>query len=501
MAIKPELAMGNPEHAARTVLESACESQPDPVITIDRYVQDVAVHHHLLETIIHSTVDGICVADVAGNIVLQNTAMRAITGQDHAGLVASVAADCGFYGLDQVTLLKAEELPCRRAIRGERVRNQELYLRNARRPEGLWLRVNATTFCNEAGALVGAVAVYRDATAEKRAAAARARLAKIIQTSAAALAVVKLDGTILDWNQGAEQLLGYRAAEVVGRSIKIALQPDRAEDFERAKAELLRGAPVYNYETVRVHRDGTLIDVAMTVAPIANRAGRIVSLYGIMTDIRDRRRREHYLAELANNERQKLGRDLHDTLGQQLTGIALLTNALKDRLLKKSSAADVLARLETAVEDAKIQIRNILQGLSPVDLDSRGLVVALEELAHKASIEHRVDCRLDCAEALTVADNFVATQFYYIAREGVHNALVHAQPRKIEIRLTNTDGLRLSVLDDGCGLSAEAGSTGGMGLHIMRYRSDLIGATLHLESHSAGGTWVACHLPVTRVRT
>ena len=94
-----------------------------------------------------------------------------------------------------------------------------------------------------------------------------------------------------------------------------------------------------------------------------------------------------------------------------------------------------------------------------------------------------------------------ALPIYYIAREGVHNALVHAQPRKIEIRLANTDGLRLSVLDDGCGLSTEAGSNGGMGLHIMRYRSDLIGATLHLESHRAGGTLVACHLPVSRVRT
>ena len=465
------------------------------------FAWDLVAQHRLLESIIHSTADGICVVDMDGKVVFQNRAMIEITGFSSSGAsVADMASSCGIFGPDQKTLLTTDELPCQRAIRGEHVHDQELYLRNARRTEGVWLRVNAATLRSDSGEIVGAVAIYRDATVHKRASARQARLQEIIRTSAAALAVVRLDGTILDWNQGAEQLLGYRACDVIGRSVTLAVQPDRAEDFERAKAEMLRGVPVYHYETVRIHRDGTPIDVAMTVAPITNRTGKIVSLYGIMADIRDRKRREHHLAELANNERQRLGRDLHDTLGQQLTGIGLLTQALKDRLLKKTPTTDVLVRLESAVEDAKIQIRNILEGLSPVALDARGLVVALSELAEKARLAHGIDCRLECDESLCVADNFVATQFYYIAREAAHNALVHARPRKIEIRLTCANGYRLAVVDDGCGLPHDVTNSRGMGLHIMRYRSGLIGAALNVESSSAGGTMVVCELapPLTR---
>jgi len=236
--------------------------------------------------------------------------------------------------------------------------------------------------------------------------------------------------------------------------------------------------------------------VAMTVAPITNRAGKIISLYAIMTDIRDRKRREHHLAELANNERQRLGRDLHDTLGQQLTGIGMLTQALKDRLSRHVQTDEVLMRLESAVQDAKSQIRNILEGLSPVHVDARGLFVALAEIAGKARLEHGVDCRLECDDETGVTDNFIATQFYYIAREAVHNALVHAKPKRIDIRLTHGAGLNLVISDDGCGLPSDLSNCKGMGLHIMRYRGDLIGAALKLESLSAGGTVVTCDLAI-----
>ena len=481
-------------------LSEKCDDTHDQAIrtaaiAAHTFSQDSVAQHHLLETILQSTVDGICVADMGGKVVFQNRAMIEITGYSNGDLsVAEVPTSCGIYGSDQVTLLKADELPCQRAMRGERVRDQELYLRNARRTAGMWLRVNASTLCSDTGEIIGAVAIYRDATAQKRASAQQARLPEIVRTSAAPLAVVKLDGTILAWNQGAEQLLGYRAHEVIGHSVTLTMHSDRVADFERAKAEILRGVPVYHYETVRIHRDGTPIDVAMTVAPITNRTGKVVSLYGIMADIRDRKRSEHYLAELANNERQRLGRDLHDTLGQQLTGIGMLTQALKERLLKKTSTTDVLARLESTVEETKIQLRNILEGLSPVALDARGLAVALSELAEKARLEHGIDCRLDCDASISVADNFIATQFYYIAREAVHNAVVHARPRKIEIRFTCKNGFCLAVADDGCGLPDAATNSHGMGLHIMRYRSGLIGAVLNIRSPSAGGTLVVCEL-------
>ena len=161
-----------------------------------------------------------------------------------------------------------------------------------------------------------------------------------------------------------------------------------------------------------------------------------------------------------------------------------------------SAAATLLTRIGTAVEEAKAQIRTIANGVSPVDIDTHGLVIALENLAHNTHREHGIECRLECPDTVAVTNNLVATQLYYIAREAVHNAVLHAQPRRVVIELTDRRGIRIAVRDDGRGLPPNAEHSGGMGLNIMRYRCGLVGGALQIDSTS-GGTVVACHIQNT----
>jgi signal transduction histidine kinase len=196
------------------------------------------------------------------------------------------------------------------------------------------------------------------------------------------------------------------------------------------------------------------------------------------------------MALIAEQERQQLGRQLHDTLGQQLTAIGVLAATVRERRGSDSAQAEVADKLEAGIDEAKQQIRSVLKGLIPVDVDAHGLRIALEELANETAALFRISCRFECDDALSIDDNFAATQLYLVAREAVQNAARHAKASHIAIKLQDSDGLHLSVEDDGRGLPQDVDKNAGLGLRIMHYRSDLVGGKLQIDSHDGRGTRV-----------
>jgi two-component system, LuxR family, sensor kinase FixL len=194
------------------------------------------------------------------------------------------------------------------------------------------------------------------------------------------------------------------------------------------------------------------------------------------------------MADLTEQERQRLGRALHDTLGQQLTAIGVLAATLKDHQENERTSAEVSEKLETSIEEAKRQIRALSKGLFPVDVDSQGLRIALEELAKETSSIYRISCRCECESAPPIESNFTATQLFLIAREATINAARHANATQLLIKLEETNGLRLTVEDNGRGLPKDPAGNSGMGLRIMRHRAELMGGTLQFDSIAGRGT-------------
>ena len=141
-----------------------------------------------------------------------------------------------------------------------------------------------------------------------------------------------------------------------------------------------------------------------------------------------------------------------------------------------------------------------MKGLAPVEIDANGLVHALDELAERTRRDHGVDCRLECPQPLPSLDGFTANQLFLIASEAVHNAVKHARPRSIVVRLENVDGVCLTVLDDGVGIvrAEQQRSDAGLGLRIMRYRCRIIGGNLRIQRRSEGGTELSCGLVAVR---
>ena len=207
-----------------------------------------------------------------------------------------------------------------------------------------------------------------------------------------------------------------------------------------------------------------------------------------------RQQLEKEIGVVVEEERNRVGRELHDSLGQHLTGTALLAETIAKQLEKENSAIRTTARKVVKLIDQGIELtREIARGLYSSELDGDGLFSALESLSRSAS-DGRVKCEFEHS-GKPPRSKELATQLYWVAREAVTNALKHAEPRNVRIQLQTTDDyLRLKVEDDGCGLS-EAAVKNGIGLKVMTQRAQLAGGTLRIEK-AARGTVVHCEIPL-----
>jgi signal transduction histidine kinase len=218
-------------------------------------------------------------------------------------------------------------------------------------------------------------------------------------------------------------------------------------------------------------------------------------------EILERTRLEKELLEISEREQRQIGHDLHDSLGQHLTATAFAGQVLNEQLENKSLPESASAKhLVKLVEEAIILTRTFARGLYPVQVDAEGLMDGLQELARNISERFKVSCEFECREPVLLHDAASSTHLYRIVQEAITNAIKHGKARHISIGLEKKDGvIMLTVTDNGIGLPENARSGQGMGLRIMAYRSNMIGATFNIERLPGSGTCVTCKLPSSSV--
>jgi signal transduction histidine kinase len=237
-----------------------------------------------------------------------------------------------------------------------------------------------------------------------------------------------------------------------------------------------------------------------TVLPDAEGHVRHVIATGI--DITESKRLEKAILEISAREEHRIGQDLHDGLGQHLTGIAFMSKVLEQKLADSSHAeAAAAAKIVRLVNEAIHKTRELSRGLLPVVSDARGLMSALEQYSLEVHDLFGLACRFECDHPVLIYDEKVADHLYRIAQEAVNNAIKHGHGTNILITLcADGDGVALSIRDDGAGLPEDVRNSTGMGLHIMNYRAKMIGATLQVQRCSDrgqdghAGTVVTCKL-------
>ena len=221
-----------------------------------------------------------------------------------------------------------------------------------------------------------------------------------------------------------------------------------------------------------------------------------------------RKQLQKQILEISDGEQRRIGQDIHDGLLQLLTGVSAMSQLLRDNLVSNANEESGIAEKITGLLSQAIgQTRGLSRGLYPIVIERDGLVSALEELASNTDKLYHLPCRFTARGDISVPDIEVATHLYRIAQEAVNNAARHGDPEKILLDIIREkDQLILRVRDDGKGIPESLANldrlemlqaSEGMGLRIMKYRSEMIHGALEIRALPGGGTQVTCILPAS----
>jgi PAS domain S-box-containing protein len=323
-------------------------------------------------------------------------------------------------------------------------------------------------------------------------------ISAVLDTVGALVVVLSPSGSIIRFNRTCELISGYSFDQVRGRYFwDLFPVPEEARGF-RILLEGLRPGQQRAYESDWTTRDGSRRRIAWsnTVLPGAGSAPAHVITTGI--DITERKRMESALLEISAREQRQIGQDLHDGLGQHLTGIAFMSKVLEQQLAEEGAAqAPHAAKIVHLVNEAINKTRELAHGLVPVFSDAQGLMSALQQWAAEVADLFHVSCRFDCPEPILITDVGVATHLYHIAQEAVNNAIKHGGPEQIVLTLGGEGETgSLSIEDDGTGIPEIPTSAPGLGLRIMSYRATMVGGSLDVRRGVPRGTVICCRFPL-----
>ncbi len=300
-------------------------------------------------------------------------------------------------------------------------------------------------------------------------------------------------GTITFVNDRFCEMVGAQKEEIIGNSILNLLYEEDRENF----MEQVSGRGVMRkkaFEIRLLFKSSEKIDAIVSPRPLIDDRDRLAGIVAVFTDITERKYLERQLLEISMKEQQRIGRDLHDDLGQILTGTGFLCESLVRKLANKSLPEAEDARgVFSLINEAKDHTRMLSRGLSPMEIDSGGIIGALERLARTVESIYSVSLDLQCDPSITINDSMVETQFHYIVQESVTNAIKHGRAQRITVTLKKVKGIiHLDICDDGIGIPDDIDSLKGMGLRIMRYRANAIGASIKVVKNRGRGTTVVC---------
>lgn len=362
----------------------------------------------------------------------------------------------------------------------------------------IWLRLIGKAEIVE-GRVVRLYGAKQDITRRREADAALRRQALVFETLREGVVVFDATGAVRLSNAAADAMFGWPPRGLVGRSVT-----EIGFDLQRIATHRQMVAPHFGVplEWTARRADGSTFTAESVLSDLESPEAPLT--VAVVMDVTDRRMLERAIIDASNREQQRIGHDLHDGLGQELTGISLMLRSYATRAASEyPKGAPLIDEVVDLVNHAVESARALAHGLSPVILERGGLPAALAQLAASSSRTHgmKVQFRKSLAAPLEL-DSTATHHLYRIAQEAVTNAARHSGARTVTLRLASAeDHVRLTISDDGKGISAcpLRSSGNGMGLRIMEFRARMIHAQFAIERTRRGGTRISCRLPLVPV--
>jgi PAS domain S-box-containing protein len=321
-------------------------------------------------------------------------------------------------------------------------------------------------------------------------------VAMVVEQSEDAIIRSSLESKIVGWNRGAERLFGYGADEMIGETTAKLTPPEFLEEALAIKRDVRRGRSVQNLEVMRLHKDGRLLAVSLSVFPLRDDDGTIIGTSAMVRDLSEQKRAEQRLRLLSqrllraqDEERRRIARELHDSTAQLLAALSInLGQVLKE--VERLSATDctrMLAESAILAERATMELRTQAYLLHPPLLEERGLVAALRVFIDGFTQRSGVRVKFQAPARLVRLEESVELVLFRVVQEALTNVHRHAGSSRATIQLTaGRNAIKLSIRDYGRGLSAETRELPGVGLAGMRERVSELGGTLSVTSTQPG---------------
>lgn len=355
------------------------------------------------------------------------------------------------------------------------------------------------------------------------------------------IVVLNLDGKQTYVNPAFCEMVGWSESDLIGTKAPFAYwPPEEADAISAAMATVLEGkVPSDGFELRFCRSNGERFDVMVLVTALRDSFDNVSGWLSSITDITERkkaeaelrrsheelerrvqertadlstansrlkseiterRRLEHELLDITEKERRRIGLDLHDDLGQKLAGIALMAKGLQLRLAKQRTgeAADA-GKIHELLEQAMSHARDLARDLATLDVGGNDLPSAIEKLASHVKESFGINCRFKTDDAIPSLETSTVNQLYKITQEALTNAIKHGKAKQVNIQLSNgSNRLALTIRNSGAPFPSVVGRNAGMGLRIMNYRANLIGASLEIKPGDPEGTVVTCLVPLKK---
>ena len=431
--------------------------------------------------------------DAAGRLTYYNSAAVQL-----AGRTPEIGSDewCVTWRLYRPdgTPLPHDECPMAVALKtGRPVRGVEAV---AERPDGTLIPFMPypTPLHDAAGNVVGAVNMLVDLTERSQAEQARQLLASIVKSSDDAIVSKDLNGVIDSWNPGAERLFGYTADEVVGKSVT-NLFPLDLQNEESAILERIRlGEQIEHYETVRCRKDGSLVDISLTVSPLRNAAGKVTGVSKIARNISTRKQAEHErLLALQDEERRRIANELHNSTTQHLVAISLNLMRLRAHTAVKAETLNIVDEIDGSLQEAIKELSAFTYLLQKPDLQTEGLSVTLGRYVEGFGRRTGLKITLRSCRSVDQLSLPLQQTLLRIVQEALTNVYRHAAATRVSVTFRCVGKrLRLVISDDGHGTEETSGRQNGkqfrlgVGIPGMIARIQQFGGSLDIHSGPNG---------------
>jgi PAS domain S-box-containing protein len=340
------------------------------------------------------------------------------------------------------------------------------------------------------------------------------QMAAIVSSSDDAIISKSLDGVIRSWNLGAERVFGYTAEEAIGKHITLIIPADRREEETAILARLRSGERIDHFETIRQRKDGSLVNISLTVSPIKDDRGRVIGASKVARDITERKEADEArknaevsakLLQVQDAEKRRIARELHDGVGQLLAAISMnVSQVLKEKDRLTDGTAQCVVENKGLVEQATSEIRTVSYLLHPPMLDEMGLSSTLMMYIEGFAKRSKVNVSFDAPEELGRLPQDCELTLFRVVQECLTNIHRHSGSSTATVALSRVgDEVKLEVKDSGKGIDEKTtknindGISAGVGMRGMQERVKSMRGRLMVHSNS-NGTSVLVTLPIPR---